>query len=123
MLWRAGSNVAFLPATTCASLGGGSAGVSRRTPVVTRVLGRRGGCARRGATTSMPGSAVVPLPAGAAVCDCEGPPRPHNSSEAAPELANACFNENDIVLILPKSNPLTDCGSPPPAGAAASCSL
>src|ERR1700694_5590803 len=96
MLRRASSNFSFLPATTCASVCGGAAGVSRRLPVATRVLGRRGGCARRGSMTSIFGSAVVPLPAGAAVCDIAVPPRP-SSSDAELERRRVVLTESVII--------------------------
>ena len=86
-----------MPATTCASVGGGgAAGVSRRCPVVTRVWGRRGGCARRGAMTSIFGSAVLPPPAGAAVCAVAATPRP-SSSDAELERRRAVFTESVII--------------------------
>src|SRR5277367_3553894 len=108
MFWRASSNFSFLLARICVAVCGGACGASRRIPLTTRTLGRRGGCARRGATTSMLGSAVVPLPAGAAVCDCAVLPNAHNSSDAELEASNLRLNENDIVLILPKPNPNQD---------------
>src|SRR5512141_2079975 len=115
MLRRASSSLVFCPATTCASVCGGAAGVSRVRPVTTRVLGRRGGCARRGATTSISGSAVTPLSAGAAatadegagagvgvaagVCDNAGPAM-QSISETAPQPAKTGFTSTDIILIL-----------------------
>src|ERR1700731_4958697 len=109
MLWRASSKLSFLPATTCASVGGGgAAGVSRRCPVVTRVWGRRGGCARRGWMTSIFGSAVVPLPAGAAVCDIAVPPRP-SSSDAELERRRVLLATSVIVPILMSHGRIRPC--------------
>ncbi|OIQ62998.1 hypothetical protein GALL_554680 [mine drainage metagenome] len=99
MLRRASSNFSFLPAITCASVCGGAAGVSRRCPLVTAVRGRRGGCARRGATTSMPGSAVVPLPAGSGVCARAEPPRWPRMTAVALDAAIIDLMDTDIVLI------------------------
>jgi hypothetical protein len=62
-------------------------------------LGRRGVCLTRGAVTSIDGSAVVPAPAGAAVCDSAGPPRLPSSSEAAPDAINTDLVDTDIVPI------------------------
>jgi hypothetical protein len=87
-----------LPATACASVCGDAAGVSRRTVVTTRERGRRGGCARRGATTSICGSAVTPFPEGVDVCDRAA--LLQSISEAAAETANTGFASTDIVSIL-----------------------
>ena len=38
------------------------------------------------------------------------PANAHSNAEL--EASNACLDGNDIVLILPKPNPLTDCGLP-----------
>src|SRR5713101_8480232 len=97
IFWRTSSNLSFLPVTTWASVGGGgAAGVSRRCPVVTRVRGRRGGCARRGSMTSIFGSAVLPPPAGDAVCDIAAPPRP-SSSDAELERRRVVLTESVII--------------------------
>jgi hypothetical protein len=64
--------------------------------VTTRGFGRRSGCARRGAVISTCGSAVVPLPAGAAVCDIAVPPRP-SSSDAELERRRVVFAESVII--------------------------
>src|SRR6266566_4195793 len=101
MLCRASSNFSFWPATTCSWVcGGGAAGVSRRFPVTTRVLGRRGGCARcSGLTTVMLGRLVVPPPA---VCDVAVPPRP-SSSDAELERRSVLLTKSVIVPILIKA--------------------
>ena len=99
MFLRASSNLSFLPAITCASVCGGAAGVSRRCPLVTLVRGRRGGWARRGATTSMLGSAVVPLPAGSGVCARAELPRWPRMSAVALDAATIDFMDTDIFLI------------------------
>src|SRR6266700_1608135 len=98
MLCRASSNFSFWPATTCSWVcGGGTAGVSRRFPVTTRVLGRRGGCARcSGLTTVMLGRLVVPPPA---VCDIAVPLRP-SSSDAELERRSVLLTRSFIVPIL-----------------------
>src|SRR5438552_17612195 len=103
MLWRASSNFSFWPASTCSGVcGGGAAGVSRRFPVTTRVLGRRGGCVRcSGRTTVMPGRLVAPPPA---VCDIAVSPRP-SSSDAELERRSVVLIKSVIVPIPIKQLP------------------
>src|ERR1700721_144317 len=48
-----------------------------------------------GASTTMSGSAVGPLPAGAAVCDIAAPPRP-SSNDAEPERSRVLLARNVI---------------------------
>jgi hypothetical protein len=66
---------------------------------VTRVRGRRGGCARRGAVTSICGSTVVPFSEGAGVCDRAVPPGLQSISEAAPQATHTGLVNTDIVPI------------------------
>src|SRR2546429_9025324 len=102
MVRRASSSCSFWPATTCSGVcGGGAAGVSRRFPVTTRTLGRRGGCARSGRTTVMLGRLVVPPPA---VCDMAVPPRP-SSSDAELERRSVLLAKSVIVQIPIKQLP------------------
>src|SRR5437763_1852307 len=104
MLCLAASNFSFWPATTCSWVGGGGAagGGSRRRCATTRVLGRRGGCARcSGRTTVMPGRLVEPPPA---VCDIAVPPRP-SSSDAELERRSVLRTKSVIVPILIKQLP------------------
>jgi hypothetical protein len=63
-----------------------------------------------GAVTVISGRAVAP-PVAAGACESWANAVPANAySNAELEASNACLNENDIVLILPKPNPLADCG-------------
>jgi hypothetical protein len=67
-----------------------------------------------GAVTVMPGSGVAPpVAAGACVSWANAAlANVHSSSDAELEARSVRLNENDIVLILPKPNPFTDCGLP-----------
>ncbi len=58
-----------------------------------------------GASTTMSGSAVVPFPAGAGVCDSAGPPKLPSRSEAAPEATKIGFEKADMVSIPMKPRP------------------
>jgi hypothetical protein len=70
-----------------------------------------------GAVTVISGKAVAAPLAGACASCAEAAPNAHNNSDAEPEARSLRFNDNDIVLILPKPNPLTsptnqDCDFP-----------
>jgi hypothetical protein len=65
-----------------------------------------------GAVTVMPGSGVAPSAGACESWASVALPNAHSRSDAELEASHARFNENDIVLILPKLNPLTDCGLP-----------
>jgi hypothetical protein len=67
-----------------------------------------------GEVTVIPGSGVAPsAPAGAWESWASAAlPNAHSSSDAEREVSHARLDENDIVLILPKPNPLTDYGLP-----------
>src|SRR4051794_26196186 len=67
-----------------------------------------------GEVTVISGSAVTPPAAAGACVSCAdaAPANAHSSSDAELEARNIRLDGNDIVLILPKPNPLTDCGLP-----------
>ena len=85
-------------------VGGGASGSRWRAWVITGALGRRGGWARRGAGTSIAGSALVPPSGGAMVCDDAAPSNPHSSREAKLKTTQLRFREATIVpnLIAPR---------------------
>ncbi len=74
-------------------------------PVTTRVWDGAAVAHAAARRPRSPGSAVMPFPAGAAVCDSAGLPNRSNRSEAAPEAANIDFVNTDIVPIPIRPRP------------------
>jgi hypothetical protein len=65
-----------------------------------------------GAVTVISGRAVAPPVAAGACASWANAALPNAHSNAELKASNACLDGNDTVLILPKPNPLTDCGLP-----------
>ena len=104
MLRRASSNFSFLPATTCASVCGGAAGVSRRSPWL-RGLGPARRLRRRGAVTSIVGKRGGAGSGGRGSATAPGR-RDRQQQRAAPEAAKWVLTNTDMVPIPMKPPPI-----------------